>query len=404
MAFMLSCNFITGLGTGSSNEFSVDLDSPADPVNVTVELNEDETTSSVISPEGGELTITSADGSVYTLEVPAGALLADTEISMTTIGSMEGGPVESNVYGVQLEPSGMAFYEFLTLTIQPAAEIPLEEQFMFKYERNGDDLHHAMVDPNTQEIRIKLLSFSGAGVGHVTKVSENLGKLRDAQLRVDNAYGKLFQEARKSTTPAQKAAMVNVIESLLNVQSTLVDALIAAAKEDCQNLEQALEAKRILDKYTKELYSSDLIQDPSGGGGVDDDLAPVNDYRKDELNQLKEKCQRAYNIQGPSGAFQIDHNVCNIYGPFTLLAKGPDGCVSSESFTPIAGSLSGQYHFSVSGCPRDISGKGDGTYKIELSPGGGKLTATYISDFLGKSESITSFFKLKPLKPGEPCK
>ncbi len=130
-----------------------------------MELNEDETTSAVIAPGGGELTLVSADGSVYTLEVPAGALLADTEISMTTINTLVGGPVESKVYGVQLEPSGLAFDKFLTLTIQPAEEIPLEEQFMFKYEGSGENLHHALVDPNTEEIRIKLLSFSGGGVG-----------------------------------------------------------------------------------------------------------------------------------------------------------------------------------------------------------------------------------------------
>ncbi len=64
-----------------------------------------------------------ADGSVYTLEVPGGALDDETEISMTTIDTLEGGPVESNVYGVQLEPSGLVFNEFLTLTIQPAEEL-----------------------------------------------------------------------------------------------------------------------------------------------------------------------------------------------------------------------------------------------------------------------------------------
>ncbi len=57
MALMLSCNFITGLGSGASGSENVDYDAPADPLNVTVELNEDESTSAVISPDGGELTL-----------------------------------------------------------------------------------------------------------------------------------------------------------------------------------------------------------------------------------------------------------------------------------------------------------------------------------------------------------
>ncbi len=215
MALMLSCNFITGLGSGASGSENVDYDAPADPLNVTVELNEDETTSAVISPDGGELTLVGTDGSVYTLEVPAGALLADTEISMTTISSLEGGPVESNVYGVQLEPSGLVFNELLTLTIQPAAEIPLEEQFMFKYEGNGEDLHHALVDPDSSEIKISLLDFSGGGVGKSFRdysYTWELGKAKATSARLENQLGNTLQEARKGKiTKAQKEAKIDKI-------------------------------------------------------------------------------------------------------------------------------------------------------------------------------------------------
>ena len=392
-ALTLSCSFVTGLGSSSSSAVPVDLDSPADPVNVVVELNEDETTSSVISPEGGELALVGADGSVYRLEVPAGALLADTEVSMTVIGSLAGGPVEGNVYGVQLEPSGLAFYEFLTLTIQPAAEIPLEEQFMFKYEGDGENLHHAIVAPNTGEIRIRLLSFSGAGAGYITRTSEKLGQLQSAQLRVDNAYGRLFQEFRKGT-PAQQAAMTSAIYGLLEAQRKQVDLLISAAKEDCQNLEQALEARRILDKYRDELQEEIL------GSG----MSPLNDEQLAELAQLREKCRRPYNLQGMSGDFRIDQNICNIYGPITILAQSTaSSCVSAESFIPVAGSLSGTYSYALRGCPFGVSGGGSGTYSIQLSPGGGTLTARLKSTIEGQSEDITMMLKLTALEPGTPC-
>lgn len=368
MAFMLSCNFITGLGSSSSDPVSVDLDSPADPVNVTVELNETETTSAVISPNGGELTLTSADGSVYTLEVPAGALLADTEISMTTIDTLEGGPVESNVYGVQLEPSGLAFYEFLTLTIRPAAEIPLEGQFMFKYEGNGENLHHAIVDPNTEEIRIKLLSFSGGGVGFGTKGKVDLGKLENAQLRFDDALGKLFQQARKAT-PAQKAAMVNVIENLLKTQSALVDKLISAAKEDCDNVNAADEAKRILDKYRNQLTVLMQPSGSSGDAGADgDDLAPLStsDSQRIEIGQLKDECW-IYKASGTWANSQLNGTFDKLDNPFTLKVSG--GCTGTMTF-------SGGYGGAVS-CNITCEGvefKGTGDYNINPTEGGGELT------------------------------
>jgi hypothetical protein len=186
MSILVSCNSITNPATSSDADdindnaqtetqvqttlstVSIDYDAPAEPLDVTVILSANETTSAVISAEGGNLVHTSADGSVYTLQVPAGALDVDTEVSMTVIDTLSGGPVETKLYGVQLEPSGLEFNKLLTLTIQPSAEIPLEEQFMFKFEGSGTDFRRALIDPSSREIRIFLTGFSGSGAGRVT--------------------------------------------------------------------------------------------------------------------------------------------------------------------------------------------------------------------------------------------
>jgi len=36
---------------------------------------------------------------------------------------------------------------------------------MFAYEGSGQDYHLAVVDPKSKDIKIKLMNFSGAGVG-----------------------------------------------------------------------------------------------------------------------------------------------------------------------------------------------------------------------------------------------
>jgi hypothetical protein len=57
------------------------------------------------------------------------------------------------------------FNEIVTLTIVPGQEIPIEEQIIFGYEEDGQDYHLGVVDSNCREIKVKLIRFSGAGVG-----------------------------------------------------------------------------------------------------------------------------------------------------------------------------------------------------------------------------------------------
>src|SRR5262249_20805324 len=71
-------------------------------------------------PGGGPLTATGADGTVYSLTIPSGALLVETAITMTPIVSISGGDLPSDsVLGVDLQPSGLRLYEFAELSIAP---------------------------------------------------------------------------------------------------------------------------------------------------------------------------------------------------------------------------------------------------------------------------------------------
>ena len=150
----------------------VDFSSPGDPLNVQVTLAEDEKTSATITPEGGELSLTTKDGSVYTLEVPPKALEYDVPITMTAVSSLQGAPLDGDeVFVVQLEPSGLLFNEILTLTITPSKEVPIDQQIIFGYEGNGQDYHLAPVDPTSKEIKIKLMGFSGFGMGNGETIS-----------------------------------------------------------------------------------------------------------------------------------------------------------------------------------------------------------------------------------------
>ena len=69
---------------------------------------------------GGTLQATGADGTVYSLTIPSGALLVETAITMTPIVSISGGDLPSaSLLGVDLQPSGLRLYEFADLSIAP---------------------------------------------------------------------------------------------------------------------------------------------------------------------------------------------------------------------------------------------------------------------------------------------
>src|SRR3954471_11537968 len=102
-------------------------DTPSDPVlqtphpaNVSVTLDASHGTSARIPTSGGTLQATGADGTVFTLTIPAGALLVDTTITMTPLADASGLNISgAHMAGVQLEPDGLEFYQVANLRVAP---------------------------------------------------------------------------------------------------------------------------------------------------------------------------------------------------------------------------------------------------------------------------------------------
>src|SRR6185503_20400331 len=75
---------------------AIDFRSPGKPLNVIVQLDKKQTTSAMVARTGGSVSLTAADGSKFTLEVPADALDADTPITMTVVKDIAGAPLDNN--------------------------------------------------------------------------------------------------------------------------------------------------------------------------------------------------------------------------------------------------------------------------------------------------------------------
>jgi len=122
-------------------------------------------TSGLIATSGGTLTATAADGTTYTLTVPADALLDDTTITLTPVTAIGGFAVGRGlVAAVDAEPSGLLFLKPATLTITLAAA-PAERLLGFGYEGDGTEYHVELLAADGATARLLVTHFSGFGAG-----------------------------------------------------------------------------------------------------------------------------------------------------------------------------------------------------------------------------------------------
>src|SRR5688500_9876590 len=154
IASSLSCKWLTSADSKkTATGPTIDFTTPANGLDVKVQLDKKATVTTKIPATGGSVSLTSPDGSSFKLEIPANALENDTDITMTAVKTIDGAPLDkNNPTAVQLEPSGLFFKEVVTLTIVPAKEIPVKEQIIFGYEGDGKDYHLAMIDPESKDV------------------------------------------------------------------------------------------------------------------------------------------------------------------------------------------------------------------------------------------------------------
>ena len=392
IAVSLSCKWLPTRTTKTIKGPAIDFTSPGKGLDVKVQLDKKQTATGNVSQGGGSVSLTAADGSKFTLDVPANAVEADTTITMTAVKSLDGAPLANNTpTAVQLEPSGLFFKEMATLTIVPAKEIPTKEQIIFSYEGDGQDYHLAVIDPRSKEIKIKLMHFSGAGVGG----GSDSAWAATLQLQAGSAYTRLAQKLAELLQPerfSEDSSDANKVDekalSLLNqFEEQVVLKEIAAAEQDCKLARKALQDLLYLGRLCRLLS------------------APLPDDFAEKVRRLEEiisKCgggnsNRHYRVSGQSNNVSFNGEICSLDKPFALDATFPGGSAKT-SFTPgsaLAGSTS------VSGGGGGCTQSGGGNYTVTIrEDGSGTITWTTTDKLTcpGFGNSRTATFTL-PLQP-----
>ncbi|MCA3242106.1 MAG: hypothetical protein ING89_12500 [Rubrivivax sp.] len=224
------------------------------PLAVTVALDSARAVVQDVPLTGGTLTATGADGSVYTLRIPANALVAATRITLTPVAQVSNLPLGETArtgLGVQMEPSGLQFVNPATLTITPAAAsaVPLARQLFVQWEGSGQKLALAAPNPRSADIELSVMHFSGMGVVRSKGLDADIEPVRqriggDAERRIQSATAEALHRERQAQllgTDAGAAGLQAQLTRLFNeFRQQVVLPRIAAAPSSCAAARLAL--------------------------------------------------------------------------------------------------------------------------------------------------------------------
>ena len=277
LSMILSACQSTGTARTSSSgsrpiNYEYVFNPPDDPASVDVSLDESSAAEALIPVEGGVLQATGTDGTQYTLEIPGDALLNETKIRLIP-AAVSGLPFGGEqTYAAQLEPEGLFFNNYVTLTITPPQEIPLDEQIFFGYEGQGQDLIFAPPVVGSKDIKIDILHFSGYGVtkgllADPESVRDRLGGSaeRRIQSRAAEMLGRERQRQLLGTGDSQAGDWAEELKALMDqYQREVVDVRVAAAGESCAAGRLALQTVLGLERQKQLLGMAD-----GADGGLD---------------------------------------------------------------------------------------------------------------------------------------
>jgi len=387
----LSCKFLKEKTSKAvSDAPKIDFTTPAAGLDVKVHLDKKQTACGKVGKNGGTVSLTGTGGSKFTLDVPADALDAETTITMTAVASLDGAPRDKNTpTAVQLEPSGLFFKEFATLTILPAKEIPIKEQIIFGYEGDGKDYHLALIDHKSKDIKIKLMHFSGAAVGSGSDSAwaANLQiQAETSRTRLEQKMASLAQAESQRQLLGDESGSEEFSQNMKSLLEQFEDQVVlkerAAGELDCQFARKAIEDIIMLERLRQLLG-----------------FEPATDTweKVEKLAKIATECKKSYRVNGSSNGASFSGEICGLDKPFVLNVEAITGSWPMK-FTPDS-ATSGQMEGTFSA--GDFTQTGGGPYTITLNEdGSGTIQFTYNATATSPAGSRTSSATSKlPLKP-----
>lgn len=226
-----------GGGIGSSKAGPVELGNYEGAITVTPTLDAQRAVTETLGLAGGIISATAADGTVFTLTVPADSLRQVTRITMTPVTKLDGLPFGDGTEAtVDLQPSGLLFDVPATLSIEPATPIPAGERLLYGYSDNR--LVFAEPKLGAEGIAIVVAHFSGYGaarglMGDVEEARKRIGG--SAEERIASEMRAVMQAEHQA---AQRGEPTGNLAALLDpyfeqLDREVIQPRLAAAGQSC---------------------------------------------------------------------------------------------------------------------------------------------------------------------------
>lgn len=243
-AIVAMAGFLAGLligctpGSGGGGSAApVELGNYENAIKVTPTLDTERAVTQTIGFKGGTISATAADGTVFTLTIPADSVRQVTRITMTPVSKLDGLPFGNGTdVTVDLQPSGLVFDVPATLAIEPAKPIPAGEQLLYGYSDNR--LVFAEPKLNAKGIAIVVTHFSGYGaakgfMGDVEEARKRIGG--SAEERIGSEMQAVLQEAKQAqlrgeTVPDMTVLLAPYFEQM---EREVIQPRWAAAGQSC---------------------------------------------------------------------------------------------------------------------------------------------------------------------------
>jgi hypothetical protein len=189
-----------------------------------------------VSPGGGTISATGADGTVYLLTLAKDSLISNEAITLTPLTGVDGLPGGRHlVAGVQLDPEGLQLVKAATLTITPAGAVSLSGTLSFASLDTGADFHLYPQAFGQQSVTMQISHFTEYGVfpGSATDVEAQLHHGSASYISMTEQLQAALQAARQGQsgdvlTPERLISMITATANAWYEQKILPEMQAAA--------------------------------------------------------------------------------------------------------------------------------------------------------------------------------
>jgi hypothetical protein len=193
-------SFACGVGSNAGNGGAVA------PIDIKVNLEDNSAASALITTAGGHLSATAADGTLFTLTLPEGALQGDQQITLTPASTIDGLPFSGGLVGaVQLAPEGLQLLQAATLTIESPKTAAAQgfETVAFGYRQSGKGLYLSPAQVSGQVMSLEVWHFSGDGAAQATGVEVAAQQEQHVPQNPEDAFTQEMQQFEGRERQAQ---------------------------------------------------------------------------------------------------------------------------------------------------------------------------------------------------------